>query len=541
MQLTEYLKQSTVYLDGGMGTLLQQRGLRAGEASECWNLSHPEEITAIHKAYYDAGTHVVAANTFGANSLKYSDAELEALINAAVENAKRAREESTAPQQKWIALDIGPTGRLLSPFGDLDFEDAVAIFQKTAALGAKYGVDLILIETMSDLLETKAAVLAAKAACTLPIFVSNAYSENGRLMTGATPQIMVAMLEGLGVDAIGVNCSFGPKQLCGVVRDYLKYASLPVLLKPNAGLPQMIDGKNLYTVSPTEFASDVSALMREGVRLAGGCCGTTSDHIRALVEASKALTVPCAEQKHITVITSRTKAVTLDDAPILIASGIDPEDDDIREAMREGDTDTLLDEAMAQQDEGAQVLRVSAAIQDADEGSILTAAVCELQTMVDLPLLLDSKSEAALEHALRRYNGKPLVGPIDVSQCQTLLPVIQKYGAAALVCTAKRTDAPETAQARLKIADEVCALAKKLGIDKKDLILMPGASCDDEALLAVRQLCERGYKTLLPISEQDAENGCFRRALTDGLSAAIVDPYCAKIQHTYQDFLKQNT
>lgn len=543
MQLTEYLKHHTVYLDGGMGTLLQQKGLQAGEASESWNLTHPEEITAIHKAYFDAGTNVVAANTFGANSLKYSDEKLEALISAAIENAKRAKEESNAPQEKWIALDIGPTGRLLCPFGDLDFEMAVTVFQKAVALGAKYGVDLILIETMSDLLETKAAVLAAKATCDLPIFVSNAYSENGRLMTGATPQIMVAMLEGLHVDAIGVNCSFGPKQLGGVVRDYLKYASLPVLLKPNAGLPQMIDGENVYTVSPTEFAGDVTALMADGVRLAGGCCGTTPDHIKALVDTSKAISAPCTDKKSATVITSRTKAVIFDEKPILIASGIDPTNDDICDALREGDMEALLDEAMAQQDEEVGALRVSVSLENTDEKALLTAAVGELQTMIDLPLLLDTADCNALESALRRYNGKPLVGPInDIAQSTKLLPLIQKYGAAALVCTANEHGVPETAQARVEIADEICTLAKELGIDKKDIIFMPSdAPCDKAALFAVKLLCEKGYKTLLYISEQDAENGTFFRALGCGLSAAIVDPYCEEIQHTYQDFLKQNS
>lgn len=544
MQLKEYLKHHTVYLDGGMGTLLQQKGLKAGEASESWNLTHKEEITAIHKAYFDAGTNVVAANTFGANALKYSDGELEALIGAAVESAKRAREESDAPQQKWIALDIGPTGRLLCPFGDLDFEKAVTVFQKTVTLGVKYGVDLILIETMSDSLETKAAVLAAKAACSLPIFVSNAYSENGRLMTGATPQIMVAMLESLGVDAIGVNCSFGPKQLGSVVREYLKCASLPVLLKPNAGLPQMIDGENIYTVSPTEFATDVSALMREGVRLAGGCCGTTPDHIKALVEESKELSTPFTDKKSATIITSRTKAITFDKEPILIGNGIDPANDDICDALREGDTEALLDEAMAQQDEEVVVLRVNVSLEDTDEKELLSAAVGELQTMIDLPLLLDSADRAALESALRRYNGKPLVGPIaDTAQLRELLPLIKAYGGVALVRTANEDGVPEAAQARVQIADEVCALAKELGIEKRNLLFTPAAtaSCDEAALFAVKLLCEKGYKTLLPISEQDAENGTFHRALACGLSAAVIDPYCEKTQRTYHDFLKQNT
>ena len=544
MQVREYIKQHPVYLDGGMGTQLQKKGLRAGEASECWNLTHSEEITAIHKAYFDAGSNVVAANTFGANALKYDDGKLEQIISAAVENAKRAKAQSSAPQEKWIALDIGPTGKLLRPFGDLDFETAVAAFQKTVALGAKYGVDLILIETMSDLLETKAAVLAAKAACSLPIFVSNAYGENGRLMTGATPQIMVAMLEGLGVDAIGVNCSFGPKQLCGVVREYLKHASLPVLLKPNAGLPQMIDGENVYTVSPSEFAADVSALMREGVRLAGGCCGTTPEHIAALTQNGQAQAALATDKKSDTVITSRTKAVVFGAQPILIGAGLDPtQSSEVCQALQEGDTDTLIDEALAQQDEDVHVLSVSASLQGADEKELLTATVCELQTVVDLPLLLRAASADALEDALRRYNGKPLAGPVTAQNCDKLLALIKQYGAAALVLTADGLGVPKAAQDRVQIADRIASLAAELGIGKKDLVFAPSmqAPCDENTLLAVKMLCEKGYKTLLAISEQDAQSGAFSRALACGLSAAIVDPYCKKIQQTYHDFLKQNT
>ena len=238
MKITEYMKDHVLYLDGGMGTLLQARGLRPGELPERWNLSHPDAVVDIHRSYYDAGSHVVNTNTFGANSLKFDDEELESILRAAIENVRHAAAESETDHPKWVALDIGPTGRMLKPYGDLDFEDAVAIFAKTVRLGAKYGADLVMIETMNDSLETKAALLAAKENCTLPVFVSNAYGEDGKLMTGASPAAMVAMLEGLGADAIGVNCSLGPKALAPVIREYLQYASIPVLLKPNAGLPR---------------------------------------------------------------------------------------------------------------------------------------------------------------------------------------------------------------------------------------------------------------------------------------------------------------
>ena len=225
MELKSYLQENLIILDGGMGTLLQAQGLKAGELPERWNISNPSVITSIHKAYFDAGSNVVSTNTFGANALKYDDCELEKIIKCAANNAKKAKEESTSAQPKWIALDIGPTGKMRAPYGDLDFEKAVEIFAKTVKLGVKCGVDLILIETMNDSYETKAAVLAAKENSDLPVFVSNAYGEDGILMTGANPQAMVTMLEGLGVDAIGVNCSRGPKMLAPVVEKYLKYSS----------------------------------------------------------------------------------------------------------------------------------------------------------------------------------------------------------------------------------------------------------------------------------------------------------------------------
>ena len=275
MNITEYLQNNLVYLDGGMGTLLQEQGLMPGELPERWNLSHPDVITKIHRDYYDAGSNVVSTNTFGANLLKFSHEELKNIIKAAVENARRAAEESAGTQKKWVALDIGPSGRMLAPYGDFDFEDAVSLFAETVKLGVLCGVDLILIETMNDSYETKAALLAAKENSNLPVFVSNAYGSDGKLMTGASPAAMVSLLEGMGADAIGVNCSLGPKALSPIVEEYLKYSSLPVLVKPNAGLPKAVDGKTIYDVSAEEFTDEVCDMLKAGVRICGGCCGTT--------------------------------------------------------------------------------------------------------------------------------------------------------------------------------------------------------------------------------------------------------------------------
>ena len=280
MKFREFLKNNIVILDGGMGTLLQKRGLIAGEHPERWNITHPEIITELHKAYFDSGSNVVNANTFGANIFNFAEDELEKIIEKAFENVKKARDTSCSPQEKFIALDIGPSGRLLSPLGDLDFEDAVSAFRKTVSCGVKYGADLIVIETMNDSFETKAALLAVKEECDLPVIVTNAYSEDGKLMTGATPEAMAALVEGMGADAVGANCSLGPKGLFEVIRRLLRVSSIPVVFKPNAGLPRDVGGETVFDVKEEEFASDVALLMKEGVRAVGGCCGTTRSYGR---------------------------------------------------------------------------------------------------------------------------------------------------------------------------------------------------------------------------------------------------------------------
>ena len=305
MQILEFVKQNRLYLDGGMGTLLQAAGLKPGESPETWNLTHPDVVIGIHRDYYEAGSHIVNTNTFGANSLKFTGDELAGIVKAAVDNAKKAAALSNGTQPKWVALDIGPTGKMLRPYGSLDFEDAVAVFAETVRLGVSAGVDLIMIETMNDSLETKAALLAVKeTAPDLPVFVSNAYGEDGKLLTGASPAAMVAMLEGMGADAIGVNCSLGPKALAPVVEEYLRCASIPVLLKPNAGLPKVVDGKTVFDVLPDAFSEEVAALVRRGVRIMGGCCGTTPAYISATVAATRDILPLPIEDKSITCVSS---------------------------------------------------------------------------------------------------------------------------------------------------------------------------------------------------------------------------------------------
>ena len=280
------MKDNILVLDGGMGTLLQARGLMPGELPERWCITHPEVVTEIHRSYFEAGSNVVSTNTFGANILKYEKDELRQIISAAVACARAA---AGGAENCFVALDVGPLGRMLKPYGDLDFLRAVDIFGETVRIGAELGVDLVFIETMSDSYETKAALLAAKENSSLPVFVSSAFGEDGKLMTGADPLAMIAMLEGMGADAIGVNCSLGPRALAPVVREYLKYSSLPVILKPNAGMPRLVGGATAYDVTPSEFAHEVSALVGEGVRIVGGCCGTTPEYIEKTASAVSGL------------------------------------------------------------------------------------------------------------------------------------------------------------------------------------------------------------------------------------------------------------
>lgn len=555
MTVLDHLKQHMLYLDGGMGTLLQQRGLRAGEAPEGWNLTHPDAVREIHRAYFDAGSHVVSANTFGANALRYAPDELERIVAAALDNVRAAREASRAAQEKFVALDIGPTGRLLRPFGDFDFEDAVRAFAAAVRLGVKHGAELILIETMNDSYETKAALLAAKENSDLPVFVSNAYGADGKLMTGATPAAMVAMLEGLHADAIGANCSFGPRQLSGVVEALLACASVPVLFMPNAGLPRSVDGRTVYDVGPEDFAQEVAALVARGVRVAGGCCGTTPAHIEALVRRCGGLEPAPATHKKTACISSYTHAVCFGGAPVLIGERINPTGKKrFQQALRERDIGYVLQEGIRQQEAGAHVLDVNVGLPDVDEPALLCDVVCELQAVVDLPLQIDTSNPVAMEAALRRYNGKALLNSVNGKResLHSVLPLARKYGALVVALTLDEDGIPATADGRVRIAEKILRAATAYGLGPEDLLFDPLAmavSADPGAALvtleAVRRIAsELGCHTSLGISNvsfglpaRDAVNATFFAcALENGLSAAILNPHSADMRRVYHAF-----
>ena len=555
MKILDYIKDHILYLDGGMGTLLQAKGLQPGQLPEQWNLAHPDVISEIHQAYYDAGSHVVNTNTFGANILKFPHQELEQIVASAVANARKAAAGSTGSQPKWVALDIGPTGKMLKPYGDLDFEDAVAVFAQTVRLGVKYGVDLIFIETMNDSYETKAALLAAKENSSLPVFVSNAYGEDGKLMTGADPAAMVTMLEGMGADAIGVNCSLGPKALAGVVENYLNYASIPVLLKPNAGLPRVVDGKTLFDVLPEEFAADVTTLVGKGVRIAGGCCGTTPEYIAALTAQSKNLVPLPIHPKAYTCVSSYTHSVFFGNKPVLIGERINPTGKKrFKEALKAGDTDYILSEGIRQEEAGVHILDVNVGLPEINEKEMLCNVVCQLQAILNLPLQIDTSDPIAMEAALRRYNGKAMVNSVNgkAETMNAVFPLVKKYGGLVVALTLDESGIPATAQGRLEIAKRILTEAERQGISRKDIIFDPLAltvSADSRAALetleAVRLIRETlGCHTILGVSnvsfglpQREILNGSFfSLALAKGLSAAIVNPHSEKIQEAYHSY-----
>ena len=543
MSFFELLRTGPFFLDGGMGSLLQAQGLMPGEAPETWNLTHPEKITAIHRAYYEAGSHLVMANTFGVHPLRYLPEECERMIRAAVACVDRARREIQNGEEKFIGLDVGPCGKLLKPLGTVDFEEAVGYYAQIVRIGVECGADCIFIETMNDSQETRAALLAAKENCDLPVLVSNAYGSDGKLMTGGTPEAMVAMLEGLGADAVGVNCSLGPEALAPIVERYLAAASVPVLMKPNAGLPEVRDGKTVYNVLPDVFSAQIAALVPKGLRIMGGCCGTTPDYIRMLRQTVGNNVPSQIVPSSGTVIASRSRTVELGKNPVIIGERINPTGKKrLRQALQDGDMAYILNEAIAQEERGAEVLDVNVGTPGIDEAETLCRAVEELQAITDLPLQLDTADTQAMERALRRYNGKAMINSVNGKQevMDAVFPLVKKYGGVLVALTLDEEGIPQTAEGRFAIAERILAEAEKYSIDRKDILFDPltmTVSADISAarvtLDALRMIRERtGCGTVLGVSNvsfglpaREVLGSVFlTMALHTGLSAAIMNP-----------------
>lgn len=545
MDILSKINEGFIFFDGGMGTQLQANGLKPGECPELWNITHSDIITNIHRAYFEAGANIATTNTFGANPLKIDNVE-EAVI-CAVQNAKKA----ITKECQYIALDIGPTGKLLKPLGDLDFEEAYNAFARTVKAGAEAGCDLIIIETMNDPYELKAAVLAAKENSDLPVFATFVLDEKGKTVTGCDIQSMVAMLEGLGVSALGVNCSLGAEELKKFVPELLRCSSLPVIVNPNAGMPCVVDGETCFNSTPELFAKALSEIAQMGARILGGCCGTTPDHIRCLTEAVSRFTVMPIEKKNYTVVSSYSKACVFDERVVLIGERINPTGKSkLKAALRENNLNYLVIEAIGQEDKGADMLDVNVGLPEIDEATMLVSAIKEIQAVSSLPLQIDTSDSDALEKAMRIYNGKPLVNSVNGKKesMESVLPLVKKYGGVVIALTLDENGIPNTAEGRVDIAKRIIAKAKEYGIDKKDIIVDPlclTVSSDKTAptvtLKSIEMLHAMGIKTSLGISNvsfglpsRDYINSVFfAHALSKGLDAVIMNPYSLEMMKVY--------
>ncbi len=532
------------FFDGSMGTMLQGMGLGAGELPELLNITDSEKVLSVHRAYAAAGSEYITTNTFGANRLKIENpAEV---IKAGVRLAK-----STG---KKVALDIGPTGKLLKPMGELDFEEAIDIFAEMINAG-KDGSDVVLIETMSDTYEIKAAVLAAKENCDLPVFVTMIYDEKGRLLTGADVETAVTMLEGLGVDAIGFNCGLGPAETLPLVEEIRKYTSLPIIVQPNAGLPESVNGRTVYNVSPDDFAAQMKKAAEIGVSYLGGCCGTTPEHIEKMIEACESIPANVPEKKHFTVVSSYSQTVEMGRKPVIIGERINPTGKKLfKEALRRNDIDYIIKEGMKQTEAGAHILDVNVGLPEIDEVQMMETAVKGLQGVIPAPLQIDTSDTKALERALRIYNGKPMINSVNGKEenMKQVFPLAKKYGGVVVCLCLDESGIPQTAQGRIEIAKKIVDTAAKYGIDKKDLIvdaltmtISTDSSNGEETLKAVNYIRNTlGINTVLGVSnisfglpKRDAVNTAFfTLALQSGLSAGIINPNSQSMMNAYYSF-----
>ncbi len=529
------------YFDGGMGSMLN---LRPGELPEKLNISDPDRVYRVHKAYADAGADIITANTFGANRLKYDNCD--ELVRAGVALAKKTG--------KKVALDLGPTGKLLKPMGDLDFEECVGIYADVVNAG-KNDADIVLIETMGDTYEIKAAMLAAKENCDLPIFVSMIFDEKGRLLTGADVKTACAVVEGLGADVIGFNCGLGPKQMIPLVEELEKYTSTPIMVNPNAGLPESVNGETVYNVDPDEFSDLMAQIADLGVSYLGGCCGTTPAHIKALIEKTKNITDVPPSKKNFTFVTSYSQSVELGEKSAVVGERINPTGKKLlKQALRDRDMDYILREGISQKDCGAHILDVNVGLPEIDEVEMLKSAVYELQSVLPTPLQLDSSDAVAMEQALRIYNGKPLINSTNGKEksMHEIFPLAKKYGGVVVCLCLDENGIPETADGRIKVAQKIINTAAEYGIDKKDLIvdaLAMTISTDTknaiETLKAVDYIKHTlGVNTVLGVSNisfglpnREAVNTAFYTlCLKAGLSAGIINPKSQSMMNAYYSY-----
>lgn len=554
MGFRERFGKEMLLFDGAMGTQLQARGLAAGELPEIWNVTHPEVIREIQKAYVDAGCDILKTNTFGANALKFvgTGYTVPQLVRAGVENARAAA--NTVDREVLVALDMGPTGKLLKPYGELEFCKAYELYKEQVCAGAD-GADLVLIETMGDLYEIKAAVLAARENCDLPVVVTMIFDTQGKLLTGADIETAVVTLESFGVDALGFNCGLGPKQMLPFVEKALEVSSTPIVVNPNAGLPVCVDGVTSYNVTPKEFTEDLLKIANtKGVWAVGGCCGTSPAHLQAAAVCKSVAPQP-VKQKDFTAVSSYGKTVTLGEKPVLIGERINPTGKKrLKAALISGDEAYILAEAAAQIDAGAHILDVNVGLPEIDEPAVLERTVQSLQGITNLPLQIDTSDTTAMERALRIYNGKPLINSVNGKKesMEAVFPLAKKYGGAVVCLTLDENGIPETAQGRIQIAERILKTAASYGIEKKNLIFdtlamtvstgVQNANITLKALHYIRNTL--GAHTVLGVSnisfglpKRDHINAAFfTLAMENGLSAGIINPKSEAMMNAYYAF-----
>ncbi|SFG74564.1 homocysteine S-methyltransferase family protein [Oribacterium sp. WCC10] len=554
--ILDRLGKEWIFFDGGTGSILQEKGLQPGELPETWNLSHPEEIIDLHLGYLRAGSHIFNTNTFGANRLKYPD-NLDEIVSSAVHLAKEARRRSGREDDSYIALDIGPTGKLLKPMGDLSFDDAVDIFSEVVRIGAREGADLVLIETMNDTYEAKAAVLAAKENCDLPVLLTCVFDASGKMLTGGTPESMVSMFEALGVNALGTNCSLGPEQMIPIVERLVNASHVPVLVNPNAGLPKCEDGKTFYDVDAEAFAGYMKTIAGLGAAGLGGCCGTTPEYIKKEIEAVTALPFIPKKAPSRTVISSFSQVVEIGNGnrPVIIGERINPTGKKrFKQALVEHDIDYIIDQGLQQEDAGADVLDVNVGSPEIDEVEMIDEVITRLQSVLALPLQIDTSDPKAMELALRHYNGKALINSVNGKEevMHSVFPLVKKYGGVIVGLALDEGGIPETADGRIAIAKKIYDTAMSYGIPKEDVVIdglcMTISSDPNSALVTletVRRIRdELGGNSILGVSNisfglparELVNSYFFAMALQNGLSCAIINPNNQAMMQAYRSF-----
>lgn len=549
--LKERLGKEWLFCDGAAGTILQAKNLKGGELPETWNLTRPDDILDLYCGYLNVGSNIFNTNTFGANSLKFPF-QLKEIVEAAIDLAKEARVRCNR-EDAYIALDIGPTGKLLQPMGDLPFEMAVKIFSETIKIGAARGVDLILIETMSDSLETKAAILAAKENSDLPIFVTNIYDARGKLLTGGSVESTVAMLEGLGVDALGVNCGLGPEQMIPIVKKLTEVTSIPIIVNPNAGLPRTENGKTIYDVTPEQFANTMSQIADMGVQVVGGCCGTTPEHIRQLIDIVKQKEFKPNTKKNRTFVSSYSQAVEIGLKPVIIGERINPTGKKLfKQALRDHNIEYIVAQGLSQEDAGAHILDVNVGLPEIDEVEMMETVVTRLQSVTGLPLQIDTSDIHAMEKGMRIYNGKPMINSVNGKKesMDAIFPLVKKYGGVVVALLLDENGIPDDDEGRIQIAKKIYQTADEYGIDHKDIVfdglamaISSNTSGGVATLNTIRRIKEElhGYSILgvsnisfgLPHREIINSN-FFTMAILNGLNCAIINPQNEPMMRSYR-------